>query len=282
MPHAPINGTRIYYEAHGKGIPLIFIHPPLMSGVNFERQVKALSPYFQVITFDIRGHGESLPSAAPVTYWVIAEDIAGLMDHLGIEKAFIAGYSTGGGIVMEFLLSYPKRALGGISISGMSEVSHWKLRAEIHMAAKMMGRLPRAVCSLVALGNADHPIQFKRFYRAATKANVNNAAEYFRSSNRYHCTHDLWKITVPVLLIAGEKDKRFVHYAHMMNKRLPYGEVSVIGNGRHQLPTKAAIEVNDLIRSFISRHREPVEEDRVYSLEEITGFANQSPESARI
>ncbi|MEH7385684.1 alpha/beta hydrolase, partial [Bacillus sp. JJ1521] len=57
-----------------------------------------------------------------------------LLDYLGIDKAFLCGYSSGGSIVFEFLQSYSERAFGGIVISGMSEVSDWYLEKRISLA----------------------------------------------------------------------------------------------------------------------------------------------------
>ena len=93
------------------------------------------SKNFRVITFDIRGHGRSQYSAQSITYSLIVEDIKNILDYLGIDKAFLCGYSTGGTIVFEFLQSYSDRAFGGIVISGMSEVSDWYLEKRISLAS---------------------------------------------------------------------------------------------------------------------------------------------------
>src|SRR5690606_8514727 len=109
MPMAEINGTRLHYHATGKAVPLALIPPPLLSRGIFRYQTEALSGSFTVITFDVRGRGGSAPSAAPVTHPVIAEDVRQLLDHLGIERAFIGGYSTGAQVALEALLAYPDR-----------------------------------------------------------------------------------------------------------------------------------------------------------------------------
>ena len=123
VPTLDVDGISLYYTVKGKGIPIVFIHPPVLTCVNFKYQVEELSREFQVITFDIRGHGRSQYSEQPLTYPLIARDIKQLLDHLKIKKAFICGYSTGGSIVLEYLLHSADRSLGGIVISGMSQVS---------------------------------------------------------------------------------------------------------------------------------------------------------------
>ncbi len=80
MPLENINGTVLHYIVKGEGIPIIFVHPPLLTGANFRYQQVQLSDEFKVITFDIRGHGQSGRSLVPITYSIIAEDIKQLMD----------------------------------------------------------------------------------------------------------------------------------------------------------------------------------------------------------
>lgn len=130
MSHSFINGYQMQYTDCGKGTAIIFIHPPVLTSRNFQYQMP-LSGDFRIITFDIRGHGQSEPSKKEITYPLIARDICQLMDHLKIEKAFLCGYSTGGAVVLDFLLTCPERALGGIVIGGMSEVSDPKLKNKI-------------------------------------------------------------------------------------------------------------------------------------------------------
>src|SRR3954447_26820196 len=135
MPLLDLGGISLFYKVKGEGPSVVFIHPPLLTSANFEYQVDELSKNFRVITFDIRGHGRSQYSAQPITYSLIVKDIKNILDYLGIDKAFLCGYSTGGSIVFEFLQSYSDRAFGGIVISGMSEVSDWYLEKRISLSS---------------------------------------------------------------------------------------------------------------------------------------------------
>jgi pimeloyl-ACP methyl ester carboxylesterase len=255
MPILQINGASLHVGVFGKGTPIIFIHPPVLSSVNFEHQVKELSNYFRIITFDLRGHGQSPPTKQPLTYSLIAEDIKGIMDHLEIEKAFLCGYSTGGGIILEFLLNYPERAQGGIVISGMSEVSDWKLKQKINLGIKLSSAgAIKLIAASVAWGNANTKELRYKMYRDARKTDAKHAEDYYRSSLNYDCTEQLWKITAPILLVYGQKDPGFHRYGQMLQKRLPYSELVYVKNVRHQIPTKSAIELNDLIKRFIFTH----------------------------
>lgn len=246
----------MYYHIQGEGVPIVFVHPPLLTSKNFYYQVNELSSSFKVIVFDIRGHGYSSPSNKMLTYPLIAEDIKKLMDHLDIKKAFVCGYSTGGSIVLEFLLNYPECSLGGILIGTMSEVDDVSLRNKIKIGLKFMEwKLVRTLALSVSLTNSNTKQLFKHLYNDAKKGEANNIEQYYRYSLHYNCTNSLHRIHSPVLLLYGEKDKAFHRYARLLQEKLPVNEYILIGGAAHQLPTKAATMVNKSILKFVSSYK---------------------------
>lgn len=254
MPFIKLNGCSIFFTVQGQGTPILFIHPPVVTHLGFEYQTQELSKYFQVITFDMRGHGRSSCSKQPLTYPLIAEDIEQILDHLKIKKAFICGYSTGGTIALEFLLSKAERASGGIVISGMSEVSDLFLKNIIVVAiafAKLKALFPLAISTSWA--NTNKKSSFWKMFKEERKGDVKNIEEYFRCSLTYNCTDRLEKIKSPILLIYGKKDRGFYRYAKLLHDKLPNSELKWIQQVNHQLPAKAANEVNALIQQFIKK-----------------------------
>jgi pimeloyl-ACP methyl ester carboxylesterase len=253
MPMVDVDGISLYYSVKGEGTPIVFIHPPLLTSANFRYQIDELSQKYKVITFDIRGHGRSSYSVQPITYPLIVEDIKRLLDHLSIPKAFICGYSTGGSIVLEFLLTFPDRSLGGIVISGMSEVGDWYLKNRISVA----GILSKAGCfrflaSVVTWGNSNTKETFQELFKDALKGNARNIEQYYTYSLHYNCTKRLTSIDLPVLLVYGMKDKSFHGYANLLHEKLPCNKLEFLLNEKHQLPTKAAKELNLLINQYIN------------------------------
>lgn len=92
--------------------PLLFYPSSSVDFRGFRLSKKQLSQHFQVITYDIRGHGSSQASERPLSIELMARDIRMLLDDIGIEQAYLCGYSTGGMILLEALLAYPERFLG--------------------------------------------------------------------------------------------------------------------------------------------------------------------------
>ena len=253
MPKCFVNGTELHYHTSGTGIPVIFIHPPLLTSSTFNYQVPELSQYCQVITFDIRGHGQSAPSAPPLTYDLIAEDMNQLLRHLRIEQAFVCGYSAGGTIALHAMLQHPERYLGGILLSAMSEVNDWWLKTRLAAATQFMrAPLDKFMHLGICWGNKDSRTTFRKLLSTAKHGNRKNIRQYYDYSRSYSCTKQLQRIKQPVLLVYGQKDRSFYRYAELMHRLLPASNLYFMRDVSHQLPTKAGDRLNQLILRWLS------------------------------
>ncbi|MEK3883611.1 alpha/beta hydrolase [Paenibacillus sp. PL2-23] len=253
MPFATVNGIKLYYKDRGSGLPIVCIHPPLLTSANFNYQSEQLSDAFRVITFDIRGHGASDQSEAPITYALIAEDIRQLLDHLGIDKAILCGYSTGGTVALEAMLAYPDRFLGGILLSAMSEASDLVLRTRIRIAIGLSAWKPaiRLLMLAITWGNSDSSQTFRQMIKRTRLGSPRSIHQYYRCSLSYNCTDRLARITSPVLLLYGEKDWGFKRYRLKLMNSLRHASLVLLNQKKHQLPTKAASEIHAAIREWV-------------------------------
>jgi pimeloyl-ACP methyl ester carboxylesterase len=254
MPKIEVNGTLLHYHKTGKGIPLVLIHPPLLTAQIFNYQKAQLSDEFEVITFDIRGHGESAASKRKLTYPLIAEDIRQLLDALDIDKAYLCGYSSGGSIVLEALLTYPDRCLGGIIVSGMSEMSDAYHRSLQWLAAKLSSTKPlrSLVSAAISMGNADMRLTYQNLRGSSLHGNPQNQKQYFEYSLHHNVTNRLHRIQKPVLLIYGQNNVSYYRYAHQLHEELPSSSLYFIKDGAHHVPIKQATRMNDLIRLWVA------------------------------
>ncbi len=110
MPLHKINGQWIHYEDSGGNLPpVVLAHGLLMDWEMFAPQVEALGSRCRIITWDARCHGETETTDEPFTYWDLAEDLRGLLDHLGIARAVIGGMGQGGFVALRFALKNPQR-----------------------------------------------------------------------------------------------------------------------------------------------------------------------------
>jgi pimeloyl-ACP methyl ester carboxylesterase len=107
--YAEVNGLNMYYETHGAGRPMILLHGGLGSGEMFGPILPALAENHQVIAPDLQGHGRTADIDRPIEMGLMADDIAALIDHLGLGKPDVVGYSLGGGVAMHTAFKYPDK-----------------------------------------------------------------------------------------------------------------------------------------------------------------------------
>jgi pimeloyl-ACP methyl ester carboxylesterase len=107
--YAEVNGLRLYYEIHGSGRPMILLHGALGSAEMCGPILPTLAERHQVIAVDLQGHGRTADIDRPIDIRLMADDIAALIDHLGLDKPDLVGYSLGGGVAFFTAVKYPEK-----------------------------------------------------------------------------------------------------------------------------------------------------------------------------
>ncbi|MEV4639978.1 alpha/beta hydrolase [Actinoplanes sp. NPDC049548] len=107
--YADVNGISLYYETHGTGRPLVLLHGGLGSGEMFGPVTDAFAEHHQVILVDLQGHGRTADIDRPLDVRLMADDIAALIDHLGLDRPDVVGYSLGGGVALLVAIRHPEK-----------------------------------------------------------------------------------------------------------------------------------------------------------------------------
>ena len=114
-----INGAQLAYDESGAGTTVVLLHAGIADRRMWREQVPALAQRHRVLALDLRGYGESELPPAPFAHH---DDVIGLLDALGIERAALVGCSFGGRVAVDTALAHPERvsalALFGAAISG--------------------------------------------------------------------------------------------------------------------------------------------------------------------
>src|SRR5258708_20123841 len=133
--YASVNGITLYYEIHGTGKPLIMLH----GGFGTFEMFAALSPAFaekyQVIGADLYGHGRTALTDRPLRFEHMADDIAGLIGHLGLEKADVLGFSLGGAVALQTAIRHPEHVNKLVLISTPFKRTGWHPEMRVGMAS---------------------------------------------------------------------------------------------------------------------------------------------------
>ncbi|MDA1059347.1 MAG: alpha/beta hydrolase [Proteobacteria bacterium] len=109
MPHATVNGARLWYQESGAGPTVLNLHGSGFGHKNFAQATPRLAAHFRVIDFDMRGHGASDRPLQDYSMAVWADDAAALLEALEVRRAHIHGTSMGGAVAIQFAASYPER-----------------------------------------------------------------------------------------------------------------------------------------------------------------------------
>src|SRR3954447_25762279 len=109
MSHADVHGLSLHYEEHGAGEPLVLLHGGIGAGAMFAPILPDLTAGRRVITIDLQGHGGTADVDRPLRAELMADDIAALLDHLGIHQADVMGYSLGGKVALRIAIQHPDK-----------------------------------------------------------------------------------------------------------------------------------------------------------------------------
>ena len=230
MPTAKINGINIYYESHGTGFPLVLAYGIGGNTTEWEPQIPVFSRAYRFIVWDPRGHAqsESPPNADQYTQEVFAQDLEGLLDYLGINRAYVGGLSMGGGIATRFAILHPERVAAllifdSFSSSGLeTPPENRQMREEIIRLTETEGMSAVAefamknnpnISQTALLGN-EQENRVRQMYLALDPVGYAHSTRMIL--NAVFSASLLEGIEVPTLVMAGQEDGalpacRFIH-----------------------------------------------------------------------
>ena len=118
MPKVRVDDADLYYETRSSGFPLVLSHTGRTSLDNFSENIPVLAERYQVIAYDRRGCGRSEAPEGSDSAETWVRDLHGLLQHLGIERAYIGGVSYGAMLSLELLFEHPEMVEAAIIACG--------------------------------------------------------------------------------------------------------------------------------------------------------------------
>ncbi|BCB77650.1 alpha/beta hydrolase [Phytohabitans flavus] len=197
--YADVNGLHLYYETHGTGRPLILLHGGLGAGGMFGPILPALTERHQVILPDLQGHGRTADIDRPIDIALMADDIAALIDHLGLDRPDVAGYSLGGGVALLTAIRHPEKV--GRLVSASAHIRTDALPAEMR---EQQGQVNAAAAEFLKetpmyqtyMELAPRPEDFPRLLDKMGEA----------MSHDFDYTEEVRGLQMPTLIVAGDAD----------------------------------------------------------------------------
>lgn len=254
----PAAKLRVRYEIRGQGVPLVLVHGVGARLDNWYGVVDRLAPHFQVISYDLRGHGDTTRAPGPYSLDLFAADLAELLDQLGIERCHLAGHSLGGMIGQRFALDHPDR-LDRLAI----------LSSAAGRTPEERERVLARVDTVRQGGGAHFERSISRWFTDAFRQNNPDLIADYLDRNKlndpdcYSAAYrvlatsdlgdDLHRIAAPTLVATGEEDiGSSPRMARLMAERIPDARLCILDGLRHSILVEAPDLVAGLLLDFLT------------------------------
>ena len=229
--YAPVNEIELYYEIHGTGKPLIMLHGGFGTFETFAALSPTLAQNHQVIGVDLYGHGRTAITQRPIQFEQMADDIASLIEHLGLEKADLLGYSLGGMVALQTAIRHPERVNQLVLISVPFKRSAWYPEVQAGMASIDSESFIGTPLHDAYKRIAPKPDDFPAFVAKMREA----------MSRDYDWTKQVSTLKPPTLIIAGDSDSFPPSHAAEFFSLLGGGKEDAGWEGEHLILSQLAI-----------------------------------------
>ena len=261
------DGVGLYYEDTGQGTALVFVHEFAGDSRSFEPQVRHFARRYRCITYNARGYPPSdLPDGGDRYSQVHArDDVRGVLDALGIERAHVVGVSMGAFATLHFGLEYPERALslavGGCGYGAPTAVVA-QFREEAEAAA---GRIESEGMPAFAAGysqsaarltfRSKDPRGFAEFARQLGEHSAAGSAATMRGvqgrrPSLYDLEAELAELQVPTLLMTGDEDEPALDATLFLKRTIPAAGLVMLPRTGHALNLEEPGWFNALVGDF--------------------------------
>ncbi len=258
----------------GEGRPVVLIHGWPLSGESWKEQIEAFkNAGYHVITYDRRGFGQSDKPKAGYDYDTLAEDLAGLLEELGLHDVTLVGFSMGGGEAARYIAKYGEDRIHSVVFASsvtpmmMNLPNNPEGPLEKSKAAQMTADLTKDQDSFYDQftkeffsPNADGNIvvteeQRQEALALCKQADKAAALEALQSFGISDFREDLTKVTVPTLVIHGDADGTvpFAGSGQRTHAAIPHSELHVITGGPHGINVSHAEEFNATLVEFFQK-----------------------------
>jgi pimeloyl-ACP methyl ester carboxylesterase len=232
-------GARIWYRSYGSGFPVILLHGGLGHGGNWGFQIPALlAKGYRAVVIDTRGHGRSTHDERPYSYELLAQDVLGAMDSLGLEKAALVGWSDGATTALIMAMRAPARVSGVFFFACNMDPSGVKPFEFGPVMGRCFNRHSKDYEQLSAT-----PTKFKEFVDAVS----------LMMNTQHDCTAEqLAAIRVPVVIVQSEHDE-FIkrEHAEYLARTIPGAEFVFLEGVSHFAPLQRPGQFNAVMLGFL-------------------------------
>jgi len=253
------NGTA--WRRYGSGQTLVLLHGVGMSKLVWKPEIEELSAHFDVVTYDMWGHGESILPEGELALSNYTSQLVELLDELGIESANVAGHSMGGLIALDFAIKFPARCKSVVALNAVfRRTTEQRTAVEKRASDLAAGHVQMNITETLErwfgeTGTHEHTVAeeiSRNLLENVNPAGYSAAYQVFANSDEVHA-ESLAGLKVPALFFTGEFDPNSTPaMSEAMAHLAPKGQWAVLSNARHMMTLTDGQYVSDAIRDFIN------------------------------
>lgn len=262
------DGTRLYVEETGSGIPLLFVHEFAGDHRSWEPQVREFARRYRCITYNARGYppSEVPDDGARYSQEQAVADAVSVLDHLGIERAHVVGLSMGGFCALHLGLAHPDRArslvVAGCGYGAEPGVRD-RFRAESEANARAFEADPSAAAESYALGPSRVQLQDKdpRSWAEFAQQLAGHSGRgsaltlrgvQMRRPSLYDLRERLTALTVPTPIVTGDEDEPCLDADLMLKRTIPSAALAILPRTGHACNLEEPGLFNALVQEFLT------------------------------
>jgi pimeloyl-ACP methyl ester carboxylesterase len=242
---------QVHYEAAGNGPAVLLTHGYSATSKMWRPQEEAVSERYRLITWDMRGHGETESPDDPALYseTLTLADMAGLLDLLEVDKAVVGGLSLGGFMSLAFHLAHPERVRALVLCDTGPGYRNPEARAGWNKAAERRAQQFEER-GLDALGGSTEVRATAKYHRSAQ--GLAHAARGMLAQVDARIIDHLPEIDVPTLVIVGANDEPFLGASEYMAARIRGARLEVIPDAGHAANIDRPDAFNGALLKFLN------------------------------
>jgi 3-oxoadipate enol-lactonase len=259
MPFLHVDDIDLHYEITGQGKPLLLIHGLGSSGRDWQPQIDFFSRRYQVIVYDVRGHGRSSRPPGPYSIGLFAADTAKLINALEISPVHLVGLSLGGMIAFQFAVDYPQHLQSMTVINVGPQVKLTSLTLLVKMLRRFMiirfygMRKLGEILAQDLFPKAEHRAIRETFVERWAGNDKRAYRETMKAIMGWSVAERIEDIRIPVLVVASEFDYTPVSFKEAFVSRMIRAELAVIKDAHHAVPVEAPHQFNGVLAGFLER-----------------------------